>query len=174
MKYTKISLLVILFISLAACVTYAPFTEPMLQSYKLDNKNIRTVQFYISDEILMFKLQEEQSKGKQGTTFVRTDGGVSEKIRIKRLTPCIVETIDKEGNFYVRFEAGKDKVLKFRRADNNRFYLLTEQANNRYQVEYGGDLYYVNTPSLVSFLSVRMQNSRDTTLQRRIDGKRAM
>lgn len=162
-----------LIFGISACVTYSPFTESMLTEFKLDTKNIKSVQFYLSDEILMYRIQEQQALGKQDGAFVKSSGGVSEKIRIKSKTPCVVERIDKDGFFYVRFEEGKDKVLKFRRSDNNRYYLATEIINNRHQISYGGELYYVNTPSLISFIMVRIQNEKGSSTTRSITGKRA-
>lgn len=173
MKFLKTAFIFgILFILNACAVTYAPFTEPMLNEFKLDNKNIKSVQFFLSDEILLYKIQEQQSVGKQDGAFVKTEGGMREKIRIKANTPCVVEKIDKDGLFIVRFEEGKDKVLKFKKADNNRYYLHTEIVNNRYQVQYGDDLYNVNMPSLNSFVMVRMENTKGTTNERSISGKR--
>jgi hypothetical protein len=171
-RFATLSLVVLIF-GISGCVTYSPFTEPMLTEFKLDNKNIKSVQFYLSEEILMYRIQQEQALGKQDGAFVKSTGGVSEKIRIKRKTPCVVERIDKDGFFYVRFEEGKDKVLKFRRADNNRYYLATEIINNRHQISYGGELYYVNTPSLISFLMVRIRNEKGSSNTRSITGKRA-
>lgn len=157
---------------LSACKSYAPFTEPMLKEFKLDTKNIKGVQFYISEEIVMFKINPSQSMNKQGDVVVKANEGITEKIRIKRYAPCRVEKIDKDGTFHVRFEDGKDKVLKFQRQDNNRYYLLTEIKDNRYQVNYGGEWYYVNTPSLVGFIMVEVQNTKNTPNERSIGGRR--
>ena len=160
--------------TLGSCATpYAPFTEPMLTELKLDTKNIKNVQFYISDEIFLFKLESQQAVGKQDGAFIKTVGGLSEKISIKRHAPCIVERIDKDGIFHVRFEEGKDKVLKFKKADNNRYYLHTEIVNNRHQVSYGGETYYANSPSLISFIAVKMIDTKNATNARSIEGKRA-
>jgi hypothetical protein len=174
MNLTKPAILFFAFLFLGACATpYAPFTEPMLSEFKLDSKNIKNVQFYLSDEILLFKIEGEQSMGKEDGAFVKSDGGISEKVSIKRSTPCIVERIDKEGFFYVRFEEGKDKVLKFQKADNKRYYLYTEIVDNRHQVSYGGELYYVNSPSLISFIAVKVKDTKKAANQRSIVGKRA-
>lgn len=172
MMLKSITPILLLFV-INSCVTYAPFTEPMLKEFKLDNKNIKSVQFYLSDEILLFKIQGEQPLGNQDGAFVKSTGGVSEQIRIKQNTPCVVEKIDKDGIFYVRFEEGKDKVLKFMKSDNNRYYLSTEIINNRYQVSYGGELYYVTSPSLISFIMVKIQNAKDPSSERSISGKKA-
>ena len=156
-----------------SCATYEPFTEPMLKEFKLDTKNIKNVQFYLSAEILMYKIEDEQPKGKQGSVFVKDVGGLSEKTRIKAHTPCIVERIDKDGFFYVRFEEGANKTLKFKRNDNNRYYLVTEFINNRHQLEYGNELYYVTNPSLISFIMVQVINVKNSPNERVISGKRA-
>ena len=161
-------------IILASCATYEPFTEPMLKEFKLDVKNIKNVQFYLSAEIVMFKIEEDQAQGKQGGSFVQKQGGLSQKIRIRPNTPCIVERIDKDGFFYVRFEEGVNKTLKFKRADNNRYYLDTEFINNRHQIEYGNEQYFVTNPSLISFIMVQVIKTKDSPNERVISkGKRA-
>jgi hypothetical protein len=157
----------------ASCATYEPFTEPMLKEFKLDTKNIKNIQFYLSAEILMFKIDGEQAVGKQGNVFVKNQGGLTQKIRIKAHTPCVVERIDKDGFFYVRFEEGANKTLKFQRADNNRYYLVTEFINNRHQLEYGNELYYVTDPSLISFIMVQVRSVKNSPNERVIGGKRA-
>lgn len=168
-------ILVLCFLSvIGSCATpYAPFREPMLTEFKLDPKNIKNVQFYLSDEILLFKLEDQQAMGKQDGTFMKTAGGVSEKVRIKANTPCIVERIDKDGFFYVRFEDGKDKVLKFRKTDNNRYNLHTDTVNNRHQIEYGGEVYFVTTTSLASFLMVKVKKTKNAAVERSITGIKA-
>ncbi len=171
MRLFSAALLVLGLMIFHACATYTPFTEPMLQEFKLDTKNIKTVQFYLSEEILMFKVKSNQEFNKQGDVVVKSGEGITEKIRIKRNAPCRVEKIDKEGVFYVRFEEGKDKVLKFKKQDNNRYYLLTEIKDNRYQVNYGGEWYYVNTPSLVAFIMVQMKTEKNSPSERSIGGK---
>jgi hypothetical protein len=104
---------------------------------------------------------------------VKDAGGLSQKTRIKAHTPCVVERIDKDGFFYVRFEEGANKTLKFKRNDNNRYYLVTEFVNNRHQLEYGNELYYVTNPSLISFIMVQVINVKNSPNERVIGGKRA-
>lgn len=170
---SSLSLIIGLFI-LASCATYAPFTEPMLKEFKLDTKNIKNVQFYLSAEIVMYKLEDGHPVGKEGSVFVKNEGGVTQKIRVRAKTPCVVERIDKEGFFYVRFEEGPHKTLKFRKAENNRYYLHTDYINNRHQLEYANELYYVTNPSLVSFVMVQIRNTKGSTNERVIArGKRA-
>lgn len=166
------TLLIALFL-VTACATYEPFTEPMLNEFKLDTKNIKNVQFYLSAEIIMFKLEDGHAMGKEGNVFVQNTGGLTQKVRIKRNTPCVVERIDKEGFFHVRFEPGANKTLKFQRADNNRYYLHTEFVNNRHQLEYGNEKYYVTNPSLISFIMVQMRSVKNSPSERVIGGKRA-
>lgn len=174
MNLLKSILIIFVLTIVGSCVApYAPFREPMLTEFKLDSKNIKNVQFYLSDEILLFKLQDQQAMGKQDGTFMKAEGGVSEKIRIKRYTPCVVERIDKDGFFYVRFEEGKDKVLKFKKTDNNRYNLHTDTVNNRHQIEYAGDVYFVTTTSLASFLMVKVKKTKNAAIERSIAGKRA-
>jgi len=163
-------------IVLASCATFAPFTEPMLKEFKLDTKNINNTQFYLSEEIVLFKIEETQLVGKEGSVFVKSEGGLSTKIQIKRNTACVVERIDKDGFFYVRFEEGVGKTLKFQRSttSNDRYYLYTDFADNQHQVEYAKERYYVNRPSLIAFLMVQIKTNKKY-LERRIitKGKRA-
>jgi hypothetical protein len=162
-----IFLALFLFSSCAGLNKY-PFNEPMLKAYRLDTKNIKTVQFYLSAEIIMFKIEPDQANGKQGNVFVKNVGGLTEKLRIKHLTPCTVERIDKEGFFYVRVETGSKNTLRFKLRDNGRYYLHTDYVNNRHQVEYGKDVYYVTNPSLISFLMVEMKKNKTSPSVRTI------
>jgi hypothetical protein len=166
---TTYTFLIALFL-VAACATYEPFIEPMLKEFKLDTKNIKNVQFYLSAEIILFKIDEGHAIGKQGSVFVQNSGGLTQKVRIKRNTPCVVDRIDKEGFFHVRFEQGPNKTLRFRRADNNRYYLYTELVNNRHQLEYGNELYYVTNPSLISFIMVQVKRVKNSPNERVIRG----
>lgn len=162
------------FFLVTACATYEPFTEPMLKEFKLDTKNIKNVQFYLSAEIIMFKIEEGHALGKQGSVFVQNKGGLTQKVIIRRNAPCIIERIDNEGFFYLRFEEGANKTLKFRRdVNNNRYYLHTEFINNRHQLEYGNELYYVTNPSLISFIMAQVKSVKNSPSERVITGKKA-
>ena len=134
-----------------------PFTSNMMRDHNIDDKNIKRVQFYLSAEINLIKINEGHAEGKEGGVLIKNTGGISEKIRIAAQTPCIVEKIDKAGVFHVRVEEGSNKTLKFAPRDNGRYYLVTEFTNNRHQVEYGKEMYYVPNPSLISFLMVVMK-----------------
>jgi hypothetical protein len=160
--------LALVFISSCAGLNKYPFTEPMLKDYRLDTKNIKSVRFYLSAEITMFKLEPDLANGKQGTTFLKKEGGLTEKLRVRAFTICTVEKIDKEGYFHVRFESGSKNTLKFQAGDNGRYYLQTDYVNNRHQVEYGNDKYYVTNPSLISFLTVDMRKNKTSPSVRTI------
>jgi hypothetical protein len=46
-------------------------------------------------------------------------------------------------------------------------------VNNRHQLEYGNELYYVTNPSLISFIMVQVINVKNSPNERVIGGKRA-
>jgi hypothetical protein len=174
MKFRTTSSLLLAFFLITACATYEPFTEPMLREFKLDTKNIKNVQFYLSAEIVMFKIEDGHALGKQGNVFVQNKGGLSQKVIIRRNAPCIIERIDKDGFFHLRFEEGANKTLRFRRDENNnRYYLYTEFINARHQLEYGNELYYVTNPSLISFIMVQVKSVKNSPTERVITGKKA-
>lgn len=158
----------VIFFSSCAGLNKYPFTEGMLQEYRIDTKNIRTVKFYLSAEIVMYKIEPEQANGKQGSTFVKNIGGLIEKLHIRPMTVCSVEKIDKEGVFHIRVGSGSKNTLPFRKGDNGRYYLRAEYVNNRHQVEYGKDIYYVTNPSLICFLMVEMKKNKTTPTIRTI------
>jgi hypothetical protein len=56
--------------------------------------------------------------------------------------------------------------------DSNRYNLEADFVNNRHQIQYGRELYYVSNPSLISFLMVRVAHSKDAQNERSIGGKR--
>lgn len=158
----------IIFFSSCAGLNKYPFTEAMLQAYRIDTKNIRTVAFYLSAEIVMYKIEPEQPNGKQGSTFIKNIGGLTEKTHIRPMTVCFVEKIDKSGFFHVRVGSGSKNTLPFKKGDNGRYYLHTEYVNNRHQVAYGKEVYYVTNPSLISFLMVEMKKNKTTPTVRTI------
>jgi hypothetical protein len=172
-KRFTISILSVVLLLSSCAVSYAPFTEQMLSEFKLDTKNIKNVQFFISDEITLYQLKGPQAVGKEAGTFVKSEQRISEKVVIKAKTPCVVEKIDKEGFFYVRFESGKDKVLKFKKADNFRYYLHTEIKDKRYVVTYAEQEYIVTSPSLTGFLMVTVEEKKEDLYQRSLMGQKA-
>lgn len=139
-----------------------PFTTNLMEKYGLTKEDLRQVQFYISEEIIMEKeLTGKKNEIASGKIKTFSDKRVDE-IVIKRKTPCLVVDTNSKGNLKVSFSENNEKTLNFGSTPETiRFVLFAEKWNGRVGVvNYGGEKYQVRGFGYDASLSVKMKDIR--------------
>lgn len=130
MKSIKLISIVMLLL-FASCKTgKVPFTTDIQKQYAFSEKTLKKVQFYTSDEIILYKIKEEGDASiRDGKLFILNQKDC-EKIIIKRNTPCILEKVIDQNKFLFSFEYGDNKYIAFGNTSTGAYSLLAKDWEN--------------------------------------------
>lgn len=134
--------------TLGSCATKVPFTSDIQKQFSFSENTLKKVQFYTSAEIVLFKVRQDGDVDvRDGKLFVKDEKN-SEKIIIKRNTPCVLEKVIDQNKFLFSFEYGDDKYLAFGNTSGGYYSLLAKDwksgagtlnyANKTYATDDGG------------------------------------
>ncbi|MFI5205066.1 MAG: hypothetical protein ACHQF2_11275, partial [Flavobacteriales bacterium] len=146
-------------IALHACAPKVPFTMAVQEKYKLTDTDIKKIQFYTSEDIVLYKGESESKTETAGGEVVITSSKQEEKLIIKKGTPCVVVKIEGKDKLYLGFDAGDGKMLLFSgKSANDPFKLTAEEwVNNRGKLKYDGKTYYASSTSASTYLMFRLK-----------------
>ena len=125
---------------------FVPFTTDV-QTH-LSDMDLSKVQFYISNDIILYKTSEKNKASIENGKVVVLNRNNSESIIIRKNTPCILEYSLNSKNLIVSFELGVGKYLSFGTDSTGYFSLMAQKwqgkkgilkyAHNTYTTESGG------------------------------------
>ena len=164
----KISIQLFIIISgcllLASCSPKIPFTQSIRDKYKLSEEDLKRIQFYVSDAIILKRGEDlAREKGTDNGALVIKSGKNIEQVVFKRNTACVVNTVVDNTKLSVSFEDGANKFLVFgSEGDPNNYYALQAKEWNggKGKIIYGDQTYYTNPGSQRTFLMFKMQSLR--------------
>ncbi len=157
---------------LASCSPKIPFTQAIRDQYKLDAAELKHIQFYLSDPIVLRRgdNKENQKSTDEGTLIVKS-GKDLEHVVFKGNTQGAVSEIVDGQKITVAFEDGAEKYLVFGSSgDRNGFYKLQalQWSGERGKINYGGQTYYSNRGSDKAILLFKMKSLRDVKVDEKI------
>lgn len=169
MKIVKASFaisLVILYISCSPSLT--PFTQKLHETYKWSPDDLKRIQFYLSDDVVLWrKVTEGQTKIQNGK-IKTVNGEKIEEVIFKAGTPCIYLFSPKEERFAISFEpAVPPKYLMFgpNPKFSNRYVLLGKEWNRHTgTISYQEESWYTTSESAYACLLVDLK--RATSIER--------
>lgn len=139
------------------------YTETMHDDYKLSEAELQSVQFYLSQDIVLYRdLGINESKISEGKIKI-IDGRKVEEIIFPRETPGVLVFSPKENRFAISFEEGEDSFLMFgpNKKAGGKFVLLAKEWDRRVgKVSYKGKIYKTNSTSAMSALLVDVDKAR--------------
>lgn len=157
---------------LTSCASTVPYTDELKKEFDLqDERKIKQVQFYVSNEIIMYRSYDSGSKGTQyDGALVQNSQSKQDRIIIPPSTKCIFEKFGDNGEVYIRFEPGNGRTLKFvvRPNYSGRYYLQSDWKDGKGSVVYENRTYQAVSPSASAFLMVRMKKMQETDRRDRI------
>ena len=146
-----------------SCAPKVPFTQGIRDKYKLSEQELKSIQFYTSDIIILKRgeMSEKEKDTKEGTLTI-TGGSKVEQVVIRANTPCIIEQVYDGNRISVSFEDGKNKYLVFGSLESkNGFYILqvlNDKDTGKRTINYGERLYYATTGSDPVFLVFKIKS----------------
>lgn len=176
MRYTILLLTAVsfLFTSCSKKLTY--FSKDVQQEYNLTEADLKRVQFYLSEDIVLRKKYKGESTKISDGKIKAVDGSKVEEIVFKKGTPGILEFMPKSNRMAVSFESGgSDKYLMFgpNPKAGGRYILLAKEWNrNTGVISYNGQDYSTTSESAYASLLVDLKNARKISVKRRsADGR---
>ena len=170
MKYIAILSLGLLLFS---CGIKVPLTDQLKTEYDLTDKNMKKVQFYVSQTII---LERSKTTGTQGTsddgTLVANKSSEQDRVIIPSNTKGIFESYGPNGEAFIRFEVGVGNVLKFAIRPNQttgKYYLVADWKQDKGgEISYGNQTYYATSASGNAYLMVVLKKLNKTRRKDRI------
>ena len=176
--YTVLSILIgsMLMVSCGSSLNY--FTEDLYQDKIWDEGELKRVQFYLSDNIVLYReLRGSKAEVENGEIIIE-DGARVQKIVIPANTPGVYVFSPDKKRFAISFEAGSDNYLMFGPNPKlgGRYTLYASEWNrNRGKVRYGERYFWADRNSALSALLVdvkrfgKYEQEKEVLKGRRVD-----
>ena len=156
-----------------SCAPRIPFTQSLREQYKLTDDELKSLQFYASNNIVLNR--GEKSVREQATdkgTLTLKSGQYVEQVIIKAGTPGLVEKIIDRNRVALSFEIGENKMLEFGATDpktNDRYTLLAPKWDgNKGLIDYGGNKYYSDPGSGNVYILFKMRKLHKFKKEQRV------
>ncbi len=163
-------LLMVLMGTLISCSPrLTPFTANLRNEYGWTDEDLKKIQFYLSDEIVLWReIRDGDAKISDGAIKIR-NGKKVEEIRFPKRTPGVYLFEPKTNRFAISFETDDNKYLMFgpsrKRAE---FVLLAaDWKKNTGKISYDDRIYTTNSNSAYASLMVDLRKARNLTVKRR-------
>jgi hypothetical protein len=162
-------------LTISACASrFTPFTQAVVNDFNISDKELKKVQFYVSDDIVLRRGVAEGRSDISGGVLRTYKGRKVEEIRIRRGTPGVFLYRRGDDHLAVSFEdSGKDLYLMFGpnpKYGNRYVVLASDWKSGVGYVTYGGRQY--ETESNLSYLTVDMRRREQIEAKRRTAGGR--
>jgi len=149
-----------------------PFTSDIQNEYKFPEAKLKKVQFYTSDEIVLFKIKQEGDAVITSGKIVTRSEKNSEKIVIKKNTPCVLESIVDQNKFLFSFEYGEGRVLLFGNNSSGYYSLMAKEWKNKTAIiKYANTEYSTANGNVILKIKVKNLNSLKQK-QRTVKGRK--
>lgn len=156
----KLIIIAVVVLGFSSCKTLVPFTENLKEANSWKDTDIKQIQFYNSETIILHRQLNKNETGIVSGKIKVVDGKEVEEIIIKKGTPGIViaQPLQK---IAVSFEIGDDYYLTFGVDKNrgDRYYLrLKDYKKGEYAlVTYKEKAYELSPASLSSYLTINLK-----------------
>lgn len=161
---------------LASCSPqYTYFTESLYEKQKWSQEDLRRIQFYVSEDIVLTRaISEGDTKITEGKIRI-VNGRRVQQILIQERTPGVLVLMPKENRFAISFEESDDAYLMF--GPNPKYYerfalLAQDWEKDNGKIHYKGQLYDVDNSSAFAALMVDLKREGDNKYEtRRVKGR---
>jgi len=150
-----------------------PFTQTIREEYKLDDAALKTLQFYISHEIVLNKAEStDETQGNVDGVLTIESGRTVEQVVFEVGTKCLVKSSPSDTKLRIYFESDDSEGLMFGTANrtvNERYSLMSpEWEGAKGKIVYKGETYYTSKRSGDTYLQIRMKKLHKLEKSRRV------
>lgn len=146
-----------------------PFTGNLISEYQYDEAALQRIQFFLSDEILLYRrLSQGESTIEGGKISIR-NGKRVEEIVFPSGTPGIYVFSPGKDHFALSFEQGVDKYLIFgpARSDGGPYRLLAKEWKRDHGIISYAGLEY-STPSASAYTTLMVDIDERSRVEKRV------
>ncbi len=151
------------------------FTEDLYNEYNWSVDELKRVQFYLSEDIVLYRELESESAAIDDGKIKLSNGRKVDEIVFKKGTPGILSFSPRENRFAINFD-DDDRFLMFgpNEKAGGRFVLLAKDWNRRAgKITYGGQVYRTSNSSAFASLLVDLDNvGRTSYRSEKADGRK--
>lgn len=172
----RLLFLSVLIMTLASCSPrLTPFTASLRNEYQWTDSDLKKIQFYLSDEIVLWReVKDGDAKIKDGAIKIR-DGKKVEEIRFPRKTPCVYLFEPNSNRFAMGFESGDSQYLMFgpsKKRGSDFVLLAADWKKNLGKISYDNKIYFTTDESAYSRLLVDLRAAEKLTVKRKtVEGR---
>lgn len=151
-----------------------PFNQKLYEKYRWSDEDLKALQFYISEDIVLVKRNEStEAQIKDGALEISKEKN-GEVIKIKAGTPGVFLFSPKDNRFAISFnDAGdENKYLMFgpnEKLDGNFAILARDWKKNKGTVTYNNELYYLSASDAFCTLMVDIKRANHVNYEARIE-----
>lgn len=170
-KLIVLYLLLIITVLMTSCSPQIPFTQSVRDKYKLSDTDIKAIQFYISDAIVLKRGDLSRENENNDGTLVVKSGESRQHIIFKRNAACVANSIVDNNKLTLGFENDTNKFLVFgSQGDPQGYYTLKalEWVSNKGKIKYGDQTYFTNPGSYRVFLMFKMKSLRNIQVEEKV------
>lgn len=154
---------------------YTPFTANLRNEYQWTEKDLKSIQFYLSDDIVLWReVRDGDAKIKDGAIKIR-DGKRVEEIVFPRRTPGVFLFEPKSNQFAVSFETSDEKFLMFgpsKRRGADFVLLAADWKRDVGRISYDNSIYFTSDESAYARLMVDLRAAKKLTVKRKtVEGR---
>jgi hypothetical protein len=168
----KIITLFSLGLILFSCGTKVPVTNQLKEEYDLNEKNMKIVQFYTSQTIILQRSKTSGSQGAEDGKLVTSKNSDLDRIIIPSNTKCVFDSYGSNGEVFIRFEVGVGKTLKFavrQGQSSGKYYLVANwKPDLGGEISYGNEMYFATQESGSAYLMVVLKKLNKTRKKDRV------
>lgn len=147
----------VLVLLLSGCAKKTAYTKSVQERYQLSEQEIKKIQFYTSEDIVMLKSESQSGRETKEGELVVSSSTSEDRLIIKKGTPCVVTAIDGD-KFRISFETDA-KTLTFESKSASSYYLLVAETveNGKAKVNYGTENYILQQGSGAVYLLFKLK-----------------
>jgi hypothetical protein len=153
-----------------------PFTANTLQEVNNSEENLKKIQFYLSEDVVIYRDVTRQNGDIIAGKIKIVQGREVEEVRIPKGTPGVFLFRVKDKNFAISFDEGNDKrYLTFGpnpKRGGTYVLLATDWKDRQGKVHYDDKVYWAAGESAFASLLVDLDKVRKTETQSRVAGGR--
>lgn len=170
--FIVVAQMVVIGIIFTSCApTRVPFTQQLRDAYKINVEELKSLQFYTSNHLVLRRAEMESKKETSGGELTVSKDQVLEEIVIKAGTPCVIRDVVDGNRVTVSFEQGTNKYLVFGSIRNTDGYYTLQALDwdkGKGRVNYGEQIYLTSEGSRDIFLVLTMKSLEQFKLDQKV------
>ena len=169
-------LAVILFSNISHAQKLVPFTSTLQEKYGLTKAVLKSIQFYVSEEVVLTKeLTGSKNEVVAGKIKLVNNKRVDEVV-IKSKTRCLIIDTNTKGHLKLAFSSNDENTLTFGlNKETKKYILLAENWQGRVgTVNYGAEKYQTGGYSYDACLLVKLKDIRKVKHNKKVEKGRKL